>query len=83
MPRAAASKQKEPKEPSLVARRIEEVRTSKKLSREELAQRLKTTRLQVWRLETGKIEVSADDVVAYAAALEVTVALLYRESKVS
>jgi transcriptional regulator with XRE-family HTH domain len=69
------------KELSLVARRIQEVRTAKKLSRQQLADKLGITYLQVYRIETGVTEVSADVAAAYADALDVSVASLFRESR--
>lgn len=65
---------------SLVAQRIEEIRLAKKLSRQELAEQMRITRLQVWRIETGVTEVSADDAARFAEALGVTVASLYRRA---
>jgi len=68
-------------EPSLVACRIREIREAKRISRSELAARLKTTRIQVWRIETGVTVVSADAAAEFADALGVSVASLYREAK--
>lgn len=65
--------------PSLVARRIQEIRVAKKLSRQELADRLGVTYLQVYRIETGKTDVHADDAPKLAKALDVSIASLYRE----
>jgi len=70
-------------EPSLVACRIREIREAKRISRSELAARLKTTRIQVWRIETGVTVVSADAAAEFADALGVSVASLYREAKAS
>ncbi len=81
-------------EPSIVARRIKEIREAKRLSRQALADRLniiarearldrETTYLQIYRIETGVTEVRADAVPEFASALDVSVAALYRESKAS
>lgn len=69
------------RERSLVARRVEEIREAKKWSRQRLAEEAGMTRLQVWRLETGTTEISADTAAVLATALSVSVASLYRESK--
>jgi transcriptional regulator with XRE-family HTH domain len=66
---------------SLEARRIEEVRTAKKLSRQQLADLLGTTRLQVWRLENGVTRVPADMLARIAELLDVSVGLLHREGR--
>ena len=66
---------------SLVARRIKEIREARNLSRQQLADKLGTTYLQIYRIEKGVTEVSADDVPAVAEALGVTAAYLYRESR--
>ena len=68
-------------ERTLIARRIEEIRTAKKLSRQELADKLGWTYLQIYRLETGVTHVSAEVAGEVAGALEVSVASLYRESR--
>lgn len=79
-------------ERSLVARRIEEIRTAKGLSRQDLADRVtlpprgrnkhpRCTYLQVYRVEMGEVDISVDDASAYAEALDVSVTSLYRESK--
>jgi transcriptional regulator with XRE-family HTH domain len=65
----------------LVARRIEEIRKAKRMSRRDLATKLGTSYLQVYRNEKGITEVSAEDAATYAAALEISVASLYRESR--
>lgn len=65
--------------PSLVARRVQEIRVAKKLSRQQLADRLGITYLQIYRIETGKVDISATDAPRFAIALEVSVASLYRE----
>lgn len=55
---------------------------AKKLSRQQLADRLETTYLNVYRVETGfKKSISADTAAAFADALGVSVASLYRESR--
>jgi transcriptional regulator with XRE-family HTH domain len=56
------------------------MRVRKKLSRAQLARRLGTTRMRIWRLENGATEVSADDVARIAEQLECRVETLYREA---
>lgn len=68
---------------SLVAQRIKEIREARKLSRQQLADKIGTTYLQIYRIETGVTEVSVDDVPNFASALECSVASLYRESRAS
>lgn len=78
---------------SLVGRRIFEIRTARKLSRQDLADRLTAeglgskekgvTYLQVYRMEMGETDVSADDVPTIARVLECSIASLYREAKAS
>ena len=68
---------------SVVARRLQELRVSKKLSRQQLADKLGTTYLQIYRIEMGVTDVSADDAARFADALDVSVASLYRESRAS
>jgi transcriptional regulator with XRE-family HTH domain len=70
-------------QPSIVARRIAEIRASKKLSRQDLADRVGTTYLQIYRYETGKTEIPADLVPLLADALDASVASLFREAKAS
>lgn len=65
----------------MVARRIQEIRTAKKLSRRQLADKLGVTYLQIYRIETGVVDVHADDVPRFAAELDVSVATLYRETR--
>ena len=69
--------------PPLVARRIQEIRIAKKLSRQQLAERVGTTYLQIYRIETGVTEVAADAVPDFARALEVSVASFYRDRAAS
>jgi transcriptional regulator with XRE-family HTH domain len=66
---------------SLVARRIKEIREAKKWSRQQLARKLGVTYLQVYRIENGKVHVSADTAASFADALEVSVASLFRQSR--
>lgn len=68
-------------EPSLVARRIQEIRVAKKLSRQDLADLVGVTYLKIYRIEEGVTQVDVDDVPKFADALDVSVASLYRESK--
>lgn len=70
----------EPDERPLVARRIEEVRTRKRISRQQLAAAMGTTRMRIWRLENGETEVSAEVLAKIAEHLGVRVETLYRES---
>lgn len=71
----------------MVARRIEEIRGSKKLSREQLADILASIdadhwdRLKVFRHETGRLQITAEVAAVYAEALGVSIASLYRESR--
>ena len=50
--------------------RIKARREQLGLSRSELAERLGVTRLKVWRVETGAIQVPADHLANWADALE-------------
>lgn len=65
---------------SALAECIEEIRKQKKLSRQVVADRLKTRRIQVWRIENGITDLSADDVPLWADALGVSVAAIYRRA---
>ena len=56
--------------------RIQAIREEKEMSRECLANKLETTRLQIWRIETGKTKLLADDLPRFARALGVDVAEL-------
>ena len=56
--------------------RIEARREGLGLSRHELAQKLGTTRMTVWRIENGKTQLPADELKAWAKALRTTVAKL-------
>ncbi len=56
--------------------RIQERREALGLTRDDLAKRLKTSRLKVWRIETGRTRVTADHLPMYAKALRTTVAEL-------
>lgn len=56
--------------------RIQACREALGLSRADLAKRLKTTRLRVWRIETGKTELPSSELPAFARALTVDVAEL-------
>jgi transcriptional regulator with XRE-family HTH domain len=68
-------------EPCLAARRIQEIRVAKKMSRTELGEKLGLKYLQVYRYETGDTELPADLAAQFADALGVSVASLYRESR--
>jgi len=70
-------------QPSIIARRIKEIRLAKGWSRQQLADELETTYLQIYRIEKGITEVSADALPGFADALGVPVASLYRESRAS
>lgn len=72
-----------PADDALVGPRIEEIRKAKKLSRQELGDKLGLTYLQVYRMETGETEISADDIPEIAAALGCSITSLYREAKAS
>ena len=50
--------------------RIQARRKALGLTRSELAERLGTTRLKVWRVETGKVQVPADDLPVWAKVLK-------------
>jgi transcriptional regulator with XRE-family HTH domain len=56
--------------------RIEARRRGLGLSRHELGQKLGTTRMTVWRIEKGKVQLPADGLKAWAKALRTTVAEL-------
>lgn len=53
--------------------RIEARRRALGLSRAELAERLGTTRMTVWRVENGRQQVRADDLKPWARALKLKV----------
>ncbi len=69
--------------PSPIAKRIQEIRKARKLSRQQLAEKLGTTYLQIYRVEKGVTEVSADDVPRFADVLKVDVATLYGKGRPS
>jgi transcriptional regulator with XRE-family HTH domain len=52
--------------------RIEARREALGLTREQLAEKLETTRMTVWRVENGKQGVDADDLKRWAKALKTT-----------
>ena len=56
--------------------RIEAIRKRRGLSRADLADRLEVTRLQVWRMETGKVNVRIVDLPKIAKALRASIAEL-------
>lgn len=64
-----------------IARRIEEIRTRKGMSRQQLAERLGTTRMRIWRLENGKTQITVEVVSRIANELGVSVTSLYRKSR--
>jgi transcriptional regulator with XRE-family HTH domain len=66
---------------SLVARRIQEIRIAKGMSRQGLGDLVGKTYLQIYRIEKGETEVTTNEAVAIADALEVSVSSLFRESK--
>ena len=72
-----------PKPLSLVARRIKEIREAKKLTRQELADKLGVTYLQIYRVEKGIVDVSADALASYADALDVSATSFLREVRAS
>jgi transcriptional regulator with XRE-family HTH domain len=53
--------------------RIESRREGLGLSRSALAKKLKTTRIRVWRIETGKTKLSLEDAPRWARALRMEV----------
>lgn len=63
-----------------IAKRIEEIRVAKDITRQQLADKLGTTRLQIWRLETGVKDISAIEASAVADALGISISELYGES---
>jgi len=65
----------------LIARRIEEIRDAKGMTRRALGELVELTYLQVYRIEKGEVEVSADKLAEIAEALDASVASFYRESK--
>lgn len=71
------------KQPSLVAQRIQKIRKARKMSRQEFAAELGTSYLQVYRIEKGVTEISADDVPEFARALRCDVADLYSGRRAS
>lgn len=56
--------------------RIKQMRERLGLSRAELAVKLKRSRMTVWRIETGGVEVRVVDLPRIARALKATVAEL-------
>lgn len=66
-----------------VGKRIEEIRKARNLSRQALADKLGLTYLQVYRIEKGIVDLSADDAPRWAESLDCTVVSLYRESRAS
>ena len=56
---------------------MREIREARGLSRAEVARRLKTTRMRVWRLENEANRIPADELPAIARALRTTVAALH------
>jgi transcriptional regulator with XRE-family HTH domain len=56
--------------------RIQTVREARRMSREELAKKLGTTRMTVWRVENGKVQVPADELRYWARALKTSVSRL-------
>lgn len=62
---------------SPVGARIQAIREARDLSRIELAKKLRTNRLRIWRIETGETSLEADEVPRFARALGVDVAELF------
>jgi transcriptional regulator with XRE-family HTH domain len=62
---------------SAVANRMRLIREARNLSRDEVARRLKTTRMRIWRLEKGDTKILADDVPRIARALRTSILALY------
>jgi transcriptional regulator with XRE-family HTH domain len=59
--------------------RVQARRESLNMSRAQLAAKLGTTRMTVWRVETGKQHLRTDDLPAWASALQTTGADLVPE----
>lgn len=53
--------------------KIQERREALKMSRAQLAKRLKTSPLRLWRIETGITRLDADEVRPFARALKTSV----------
>jgi len=51
--------------------RIQEVRERQNLTRSALAKKLRITRLQIWRIETGAVKLTVDELPRFARALGV------------
>jgi len=66
-----------PKPVSPVGARIRVIREKRDLTREQLAKKLRTNRLRIWRIETGSTRLEADDVPRFARALGVKPAELF------
>lgn len=62
---------------SRIAGRIKRLRKASGLSRQQLADRLKTSYLRVYRIENGITPIPLNDIPAFAKALDVDVAALY------
>lgn len=65
--------------PSLPERLVA-AREAAKLSRADLAKKLGWTEIRVWRLETGKTKILAEDVQLIADACNTTVGAVYGEA---
>jgi transcriptional regulator with XRE-family HTH domain len=68
---------------SVVAIRIEELRKERDLSRAELAQQLRTTRMRIYRLEKGLTEITVGVAEKVARVLRVPVGDLYERKRAS
>lgn len=53
--------------------RIADRRQELGLTRDQLAKRLNTTRLRVWRIETGKTRLPAEEIRSFARVLKLRV----------
>lgn len=53
--------------------RVQERREALEMTRSELAKKLKISPLKLWRIETGKTRLIADDLPSYAKALKTTI----------
>lgn len=60
-----------------VHERVARIRAAKNISRTQLARLLRTNRRHVWRIETGRLRLLAEDVPGYARALKVSVGEIF------
>ncbi len=60
--------------------RLRELREQREPDRERFAKKMGISPIKLWRLETGRTKLSANDIPRFAKALSVTVAELYGEA---